>query len=98
MPIPKIIQEKLGRILVEEGSITEEQLKKALEEQTKRGWGQKPLGDFLVEMGFASEKDVLKAVGIQFNLPVMDLKGITVEKNILKDGNGVHYRTRYIHT
>jgi len=84
MPIPKIVQEKLGRILVEEGSFTEEQLKVALEEQSKRGWGQKPLGDFLVELGFASEKDILKAVGIQFNLPVMDLKGITVEENILK--------------
>jgi type IV pilus assembly protein PilB len=83
MAISKVVQEKIGQMLVEEGIISNEQLRVALEEQKKRGWGQKPLGDFIVELGFATEKDILKVVGLQFNLPVMELKGITVEKNVL---------------
>ena len=82
MTVSRAVQEKLGHILVNEGAITEEELKVALLEQEKRGWGQKPLGGFLVELGYVSEREILRVLGIQFNLPVMELKGIAVEKNV----------------
>jgi type IV pilus assembly protein PilB len=79
----KVVQEKLGKILVAQGLITEENLAKALVEQEKRGFKQKPLGNFLTEMGYVSEENVLKAIGIQFNLPVMELKEIGVDSAVL---------------
>lgn len=80
----KVVHEKLGKILVAQGLITEENLAKALEEQEKRGFKQKQIGSFLTEMGYVSEEDVLKAVGIQFNLPVMELKEIAVDSAVLE--------------
>lgn len=79
----KVINEKLGNILVSQGLITEEALKKALAEQEKRGFKQRPIGSFLAEMGYVSEVDILKALGIQFNLPIMELKEVTVEPAVL---------------
>ncbi len=79
----RVIHEKLGDILAKQGLISEEALKRALDEQAKKGFRQKHLGSFLVDLGYVTERDVIKALGIQFNLPVMDLKGIRVTKEIL---------------
>jgi type IV pilus assembly protein PilB len=79
----KVVQEKIGKILVTQGLITEENLIKSLQEQEKRGFKQTPLGFFLTEMGYVSEENVLKAVGIQFNLPVMELKDIAVDSAVM---------------
>lgn len=80
----KVVHEKLGKILVAQGLITEENLAKALEEQQKRGFKQKQIGSFLTELGYVSEEDVLKAIGIQFNLPVMELKEIAIDSAVLE--------------
>lgn len=80
----KVVNEKLGKILVTQGLISEENLTKALEEQTKRGFKQKPIGSFLSELGYVSEENILKALGIQFNLPIMELKEINVDPAVLK--------------
>src|SRR3569832_1682116 len=80
----KVVHEKLGKILVAQGLITEENLAKALEEQQKRGFKQKQIGSFLTELGYVSEEDVLKAFGIQFNLPVMELKEIAIDSAVLE--------------
>lgn len=80
----KAVHEKLGKILVAGGHITEEKLAKALEEQEKRGFKQKQIGSFLVEMGYVSEEDVLKALGVQFNLPIIQLKGIGIDPKVLE--------------
>ncbi len=80
----RIDDEKLGKILMDQGLISEKDLTRALEEQTRRGMGQKSLGAFLSEMGYVTEQGVLKAMGIQYNLPVMDLKGMRVDPSVLK--------------
>ncbi|HZR46857.1 MAG TPA: hypothetical protein VFA47_09145, partial [Candidatus Manganitrophaceae bacterium] len=80
----KAVNEKLGKILLAQGLISEENLAKALEEQEKRGFKQKQIGSFLTEMGYVSEENVLKAVGVQFNLPVMELKEIMVDSSVLE--------------
>ncbi|MBI3609485.1 MAG: Flp pilus assembly complex ATPase component TadA [Nitrospirae bacterium] len=77
-------EENLGKILVRQGLISEANLAKALEEQNKQGAHRKPFGSFLTEKEYVSEKDLLKALGIQFNLPVMELKEIVIDPAVLR--------------
>ena len=63
-------RKKLGDILLAWGSITQDQLDKALEQAKSSG---KRFGDTLVEMGFAKEADVAKALANQFGLEYVDL-------------------------
>ncbi len=55
----------LGEILVEAG-LSPERLKKALDLQKKRGGR---IGTLLIRLSFSTEEDVLKALGVQLNLP-----------------------------
>ena len=55
----------LGRLLVEEGLITEEQLAEALAEQEQRG---ELLAQMLVERGEPAEADLAAALAEQFGL------------------------------
>ncbi len=80
----RIDDEKLGKILMDQGLISDKDLARAVEEQTRRGMGQKSLSAFLSEMGYVTEQGVLKAMGIQYNLPIMDLKGMRVDSSVLK--------------
>jgi type IV pilus assembly protein PilB len=80
----RIDDEKLGKILIDQGLISEKDLVKAVEELNRRGLDQKPLGTFLSEMRYVTEQNVLKALGIQYNLPVMDLKEMRVDPAVLK--------------
>lgn len=58
--------EKIGQILLKEGLISDEQLKKSLEEQeTKKG----KLGQILVTLGFVVEESVAYALSKQMDLP-----------------------------
>ncbi|MCI0526109.1 MAG: GspE/PulE family protein [Nitrospira sp.] len=80
----RIDDEKLGKILMDQGLISDKDLARAVEEQTRRGMGQKSLSAFLSEMGYVTEQGVLKAMGIQYNLPTVDLKGMRVDSSVLK--------------
>lgn len=63
--------EKLGKILVGQGVLSEEQLNKALAEQTQTN---DLLGSILLRNGYISELQLTEALGKQFNLPVGDLE------------------------
>ncbi|NOY77767.1 MAG: Flp pilus assembly complex ATPase component [Calditrichaeota bacterium] len=71
----------LGDFLLEQGLISEEQLKKALKYQKDTG---KLLGRSLIELGFVSEKDVIKALGEQMGVPYISLKNYKIDPSILK--------------
>ena len=73
--------DKLGDILVREGLITQEQLKKALLEQKSSGMR---LGYTLVKLGFIEETEVTKMLARQFRMPAVDLSRFEVEPKILK--------------
>jgi type IV pilus assembly protein PilB len=83
VPLNRVLQAKLGQILVDQGRITPEQLATAIELQRDKEPG-KQLGTIFVEQGFANEFDVVQAVGLQFNLPVVDLTVITVAEDVLR--------------
>ncbi len=63
-------RKKLGEYLLRWGVIDEEQLSQAL--KVKEG-SAKRIGDTLVDLGFASEDDVVKALASQFGLEYIDL-------------------------
>ena len=57
---------KLGEMLREAGTITNEQIEKALLEQKRR---KRPIGDILVELGYVSEQDIAETLAIQLDIP-----------------------------
>jgi len=69
-------QKKVGQILVEERIISAEQLKVALEEQRR---SKHFIGHVLVRMGFVRERDLLKALSEQFNIPFISLRNRTLD-------------------
>ncbi|MDD5679690.1 MAG: type II secretion system ATPase GspE [Candidatus Omnitrophica bacterium] len=71
----------LGKLLMDRGMITENQLQQALDEQRYTG---KLLGRTLVELGFVKEEDILKTLGIQAGIEFVDLSKISIPKNVLQ--------------
>ena len=71
----------IGRILIDKGVLTEEQLKKAVAQQEKDGG---LLGSALVELGYATEEQVTRALARQFNLPYADLNTIEIPEEVLR--------------
>jgi type IV pilus assembly protein PilB len=74
-------QDKLGEILLREGLITQEQLRKALLEQKNSGMR---LGYTLVKLGFIEETEVSKMLARQYRMPAVDLSRFEVDAKILK--------------
>lgn len=72
---------RLGDLLVETGSITEEQLQKALAKQKERN---KKLGEILVDEGFITEDDIAVALSDQLNIEIVDLQNINIDKSVIQ--------------
>ncbi len=64
----------IGEILIEQGSINQDQLGKALDQQKKDR--KKRLGEVLIEMGVISETDIVVALSLQSNFAYLPLKNI----------------------
>jgi len=60
--------DKLGEILLREGLITQDQLKKALLEQKNTGMR---LGYTLVKLGFVEETEISKMLARQYRMPAV---------------------------
>ncbi|MBI1966760.1 MAG: Flp pilus assembly complex ATPase component TadA, partial [Gemmatimonadetes bacterium] len=73
--------DKLGEILVREGLITQDQLKKALQEQKSSGMR---LGYTLVKLGLIEETEITKMLARQYRMPAVDLSRFEVDPKILK--------------
>ena len=73
--------DKLGEILLREGLITQDQLKKALLEQKNTGMR---LGYTLVKLGFVEETEISKMLARQYRMPAVDLSRFEVDPKILK--------------
>ncbi|MBL8746569.1 MAG: Flp pilus assembly complex ATPase component TadA [Phycisphaerae bacterium] len=65
---PSGARRQLGDRLVEDGHITPEQLRQALEEQASKGHS-KLLGEVIVELGFAPEHVVLEVLAKTYGVP-----------------------------
>ncbi|HPD18185.1 MAG: Flp pilus assembly complex ATPase component TadA [Candidatus Goldbacteria bacterium] len=72
----------IGEMLVEEGIITKEQLKDALEEQKKTG---EKIGEILIRMGYISKEILWTFLGYQMGVPYINLDEITnIRQDVLK--------------
>lgn len=67
----------IGEVLKEYGYIDDEQLSRALQEQKKDS--SKRLGQHLIDLGFISEPQMLKALSDKLNQPVIDLDKIAID-------------------
>ncbi len=76
---------QLGKLLVDQNVISESQLEDALALQQKN---RKKLGDCLVQLGFATERDIMAVLSAQLNIPLMDLRGIQIDPEIIGLVNG----------
>lgn len=81
------MKKRIGEILIENGSINQDQLKKALELQKELPG--KLLGKILVEMGSVTEEEIVIALATQFNVPYLPIANFVFneasEKLIPKD-------------
>lgn len=68
---------RLGDVLVEQGLITEEQLKGALMYQKTHSG--KRIGAILIELGLITESQMLNALARRLNMRMVDLNSITVD-------------------
>jgi type IV pilus assembly protein PilB len=63
-------RKKIGKILLEAGSITQAQLEEALKDQVSSN---NKLGELMIEKGILTAQQVTEALGLQFMLPVVDV-------------------------
>src|SRR5216117_3316568 len=73
--------DKLGEILLRDGLITLEQLKRALIEQKQTGMR---LGYTLVTLGFVEETEISKMLARQYRMQAVDLSRFEVDPKILR--------------
>ncbi len=81
MSTKNLTQDRLGDVLVRDGTISAEQLQKALEDSRSSG---NRIGYALVKLGFVAEEDLTRALARQYRVPAVDLARVQVEPRILK--------------
>ena len=81
MGIPAQIQQPLGRLLVEKGVISEDQLRIALQEQNKN---HQPLGRLLVHLGFLSEATIRDVLSESLGQDSVDLSTVIIDSAAIK--------------
>jgi len=74
------VAKKIGELLMDEGLINPEQLKRALEEQQHTG---ERIGLILVKLGFITEDDLVEAIARQFNVPAVNPAQLAIPKEVL---------------
>lgn len=72
----------IGKILVENGAITEIQLIEALEEQRKSKG--KKIGDILIEKKFITQKDFMKAFSRKLSVDFVELSTLQLDEEAIK--------------
>ena len=77
----KTSNKQLGELLIERGIITHDQLNLAIEYQKKQ---KILLGEVLVEMKFATEKDIAQALTSQYGFPYLPLASYEIDTEVIR--------------
>ena len=72
----RVVHKPLGKILLEKGIITSEQLGEVLSLRDKE---KKLTGEILVEKGYATEEDIMFALMSQYEIPYFPLKNYQLD-------------------
>ena len=81
MTAPAAISDRIGELLVREGLITNDQLKRALYEQQQSGTR---VGYNLVKLGYVKETDITRMLAKQYRMPAVDLSRFEVDSRVAK--------------
>ena len=79
-PYQRITKKQLGELLIERGVINHEQLKIGLETQKESGG---LIGEILVELKFATERDIAQALTLQYGFPYLPLANYEIGSDVL---------------
>ncbi len=74
-------RERLGKLLVDQKLLTEEQLKMAIDFQSAVGG---KLGAIIVKLGFIEDSTLTSFIARQMNLPVVNLDELVLPENLVK--------------
>jgi type IV pilus assembly protein PilB len=74
-------KKRIGEMLVAGGMITEDQLKRALEEQVKRGG---KVGEILVDLGYINEHNMAAFLARQLHLPYIEIEKQLVDTECIQ--------------
>lgn len=83
MPLERKKIASLGQVLLTLHKITQEQLKEVLFLQ-KQSLPHKPLGELLIELGYATKDDIHKALALQFLYPQIELHRYKLEQDTVR--------------
>jgi len=81
----KTTNKQLGELLIERGIINRDQVNSVLERQKQKGG---LFGEILVEMNFATERDIAQALTCQYGFPYLPLSNYEVEGEIVNSISG----------
>jgi len=73
-------RKKIGDILIEKGLISEEQLARALEEQSKSG---RKIGQILVESETITEDQLIETISERLQIPRISLESIVIDPSVI---------------
>jgi type IV pilus assembly protein PilB len=76
----KATNKHLGELLVERGIINHEQIALAIKEQKENGG---MVGEVLVRLKFATEKDIAQALTAQYGFPYLPLANYEIDKEVI---------------
>lgn len=77
----KAINKHLGELLIERGVINHDQLNFAITKQKEQGG---LIGEVLVELKFATEKDIAQALTTQYGFPYLPLSNYEIDQEVIK--------------
>ena len=83
MKVLKLRRSLFGRLLIEEGLVTSEQLDTALAEQ-RRTENSKKIGEILVGLRYLTDVNLLKVLSRQLDVPIIDLTQEPPEAGVLE--------------
>jgi len=76
----RVVTKKIGELLVERGVITQPQLEEALKVQREN---KKLLGETLIELGYATEEEVMICLTTQYGIPYLPLESYEIDQEII---------------
>ena len=84
---------RLGELLVRSGAISPEQLHNALQQQPAL---KRPLGEVLIKLGYLTDEAMRQALGMQLNIPYLDLDRVELERNLARIINPNYARRHFV--
>ena len=76
----KIVNKKLGELLVEKALVTQKQLDEALELQKDKGG---LIGEILVELKYTTEDDIAKMLTAQYGFAYLPLSNYEIDQSLI---------------